>query len=477
MRASRNHGCSRRSQQGLVFYAFVLVTIFVIAALFWAQTLWQGNREARDLKILQQARDAVLAHLASPELDSPQVRRLGQFGILPDLAFTGQGAPINQCAYRTWVPGAPLASADNSGASARCFGRLPWQSLGIDLGPVDTNDTQGRIPWLIVSPNLAVTKNCMPNLTPLVIGSPVTNTCPGSPSQLPFPWLTVVDERGNVLSNRVAFALIMPGPPVGGVARNATAAPAAWLNSLQVKPGCPTPCVPGVYDNAAYQQANGVATTLVATNFSDAALKQASWIADPRQYHNRVLWVSVDELFRYLEARARKELDNALTSFKAVLAHGYFPYAANFNSLTGDCSANLRFGHPAVRDGNCAPGTSLSAQLQSWWIDAGWQQYFVYAVSPTCVAASHACGAPDLSLDGSNGVNALLLGPGSPITAAPFAASRGAPQAPLALGALSPLPADYIDSTANVNGGATGIFTNVAPTVTAPNDDRLDIVQ
>lgn len=460
-----------------MFYAFVLVTIFIVTALFWAQTLWQGNREARDLKILQQARDAVLAHLAAPDLDSPPVRRLGQFGVLPDLAFTGQGAPLLQCAYRTWVPGNALASAETSGAAARCFGRLPWQALGIDLGAVDTNDIQGRIPWLVISPNLAVSNNCMPNLTPLVIGSPVLNTCPGSPSQLPFPWLTVVDERGNVVSNRVAFALIMPGPPVGGATRNATAAPSAWLNALQVNPGCPTPCVPGLYDNAAYQQANGVATTLVATNLSDHALQQLPWVADPRRYHNRVLWVGVDELFRYLEARARKVINAALLQYKSV--NGYFPYAANFNAFTGACTATLRFGHPPVADGNCGAGNSLaSLQVNDPWLtNAGWQQYFVYAVSPTCVASSHACGAPGLTLDATAGVNALLLAPGSPIRTAPFAASRGAPQAPLALGALSPLAADYLDSTVDANGGTTGVFANVAPGAAAPNDDRLDIVQ
>jgi len=465
----------RRNQQGLVFYAFVLVTIFVMAGLFWAQTLWQGDRAARDLKVLQQARDAVLAHLASPELDPPPVtRRLGQLGMMPDLAFTGLGAATGLCAYRTWVPGAPLAIAAASGAAARCFGRLPWKSLGVDLGPVDTNDIQGRVPWLIVSPNLAVTKTCMPNLTPLVVGSPVGNGCP---AQLPFPWLTVVDERGNVLSNRVAFALIMPGPPAGGPARNATATPRAWLNALQVNPGCPTPCVPGYYDNGAYQHANGVPTTLVTTDLSSEALQRLPWLADPRQYHNRVLWVTVDEMFRVLEARARRELDQALLRFKSNAAHPYFPYAANFNALDGACTANLQFGHPAVLDGGCGSGYSLQAILNPWWVDAGWHQYFIYAVSPTCVAASAACGAPGLTLDGTKGINALLLGPGSPIRAAPFAASRGGPQAPLALGALSPLPADYIDSTANVNAGTSGIFASIAPSVTAPNDDRLDIVQ
>ena len=468
----------RRSQQGLVFYAFVLLTIFVIAALFWAQTLWQGNRATRDLKVLREARDAVLAHLAAPELDTPPItRRLGQLGVMPDLAFTGLGATSEYCAYRNWLPGAPLAKAATSGAAARCFGRLPWKSLGVDLGPVDTNDIQGRIPWLIVSPNLAVTSACMPNFTPLVVGSPVGNACP---SQLPFPWITVVDERGNVLSNRVAFALIMPGPPVNGVARTATATPHAWLNALQVNPGCPTPCVPGYYDNAAYQQANGTATTLVATNLSSDALQRLPWLADPRQYHNQVLWVTVDEMFRYLEARARRELDTALLAFKAT--HHYFPYAAAFGDLAGNCTANLRFGHPALGEGGCGSGESLNPAtgtklLPTWWTDAGWNQYFIYAASPTCVAGSTACTAPGLTLNGNNGINALLIAPGSPITAAPFAPARGAPQAPLALGALSPLPADYIDSTANINGGTTGVFASAAPSLTAPNDDRLDIVQ
>ncbi len=468
MRATGTNPSMRRDQQGLVFYAFVLVTVFVITALFWAQSLWQGNREARDLAVLHQARDAVLAHLAAPELDATPGRRLGQLGFMPDLAFTGQGAPVTQCAYRTWAPGAALVAAETSGAAARCFGRLPWQSLGVDLGPVDANDVQGRIPWLVVSPNLAVSKNCMPNLTPLVVGSPVGNACP---SQLPFPWLTVVDERGNVLSNRVAFALIMPGPPANGVARNATAAPGAWLNALQVKPGCPTPCTPGYYDNAAYQQANGAPTTLVATRLSNDALQHLSWLADPRQYHNRVLWVTVDEMFRFLEARARRELNTALVAFRA--SRNYYPYAAGFSDPTGSCTANLGFGHPASQGGSCGE----SATLPAWWTDAGWHQYFIYAVSPTCVAGSTACGAPGLRLNGVNGVNALLLSPGSPIRVAPFAPSRGAPQAPLVLGALSPLPADYIDNNANVNGGTTGIFASVTPTLTVPNDDRLDIVQ
>jgi len=465
----------RHAQSGLVFYAFVVITLFAMATLLWARAFWQEDASERDQRVLRLARDAVLAHLAAPDLDAAPGRRLGQLGFMPDLAFTGLGAAITLCAYRAWLPGQALTPVDTTGAAARCFGRLPWLSLGVDLGPIDPIDPQGKIPWLIVSPNLAATKNCMPNLTPLVIGSAVANTCPGVASQLPFPWLTVVDERGNVLTNRAAFALVMPGPPTNGQLRSLVAGPNAWLGSLTVLAGCPAPCQPGTYDNAKYNQANGVATTLVTTTLPRNAFQHLPWVADPHDFHNQVLWVGVDELFAYLQTRAREQLNNTLLSFKA--SNGYYPYAATFNQFNGTCTSGTRFGHPPIVNG----GGCTALAMPQWWIDAAWHQYFVYAVSPTCVAASSACGAPGLTVTPTtgatrNGVNAALVEPGTPILAAPFAPSRGAPQAPLTLGILSAAPADYVDSIANANGGATGIFAAVTPG-TAVDDDLLYIVQ
>lgn len=463
-----------RQQRGLVFYAFVVITIFVMLSLFGAQAFFQDDRARRDERILELTRDAILAHLASPDLDSTG-RRLGQFGLMPDLAFNGQGAAYKNCAYKTWLPGQALStSVDSLGASARCFGRVPWQALGLDLGSVDSVDLQGRIPWIVLSPNLAATSACMPNLTPLVVGSAVNNTCPGAASQLPFPWITVVDERGNVISNRVAFALILPGAPTGNQVRSLTAGPSAWLNSLQVNAGCPVPCTPGTYDNSLYTQPNGTPTTIVTTKLSDDGLQHLPWLGDPKEFHNRVVYVTVDEYFRYMETRARKTLINALLAFRNTAATPYFPYAAAFNTPDGSCVTGQRFGHPPIAAGNCGAGY---VTMPAWWTNAGWYQYFVYAASPTCIASSHACGAPGLTLNGTSGYNALLIGPGAPITTAPFAPSRVAPQAPIAIGYLSASPADYIDSVANANGGTTGVFASVAGNFTVADDDREDVVQ
>jgi hypothetical protein len=465
-----------RGQRGLVFYAFVLMTLFITLSLLGAKSYFESHRAQASQRTLQAARDAILAHLANPDMDATG-RRIGQFGVLPDLAFTGQGAPYLQCAYRTWVPGAALASAEANGSAARCFGRVPWQALGLDLGAVDSVDEAGLIPWIVVSPNLVVTKNCMPNLTPAIVPVAVANPCPGAPGQRPFPWITVVDERGNVIVNNVAFALILPGPPTGAVTRSLTAAPTAWLNSLTVLPGCPAPCVPGTYSNSGYQQANGQPTVLVSSNLTSDGLQHLTWLADPRQFNNKVLWVTVDELFAHMERRARQVVNRTLTAYKT--AKGYYPYAAALNSFGGTCTSGTRFGHLPVQLGSCGPGEALVAPyaLPAWLTDAGWQQYFVYAVSPTCVAASHACAAPGLTLNGQNGINAILVGPGAPITAAPFAPSRAAPQVPLTLASLSSLASDYVDSVGNANAGATGVFASVTPSFTIPDDDRLDIVQ
>lgn len=467
----------RRYQKGVVFYLFVVLTLVALASL----TIGIGKRLAsrqdvanRHQAALVQARDLVMAHLAQPELFAGGTR-LGQFSVMPDLTATASaGAEASEpnydglgetdgCAYRTWTAGQPLLQPVTTGTTARCFGRLAWQSLGYTGSGHDANDLAGILPWLIISPNLATGSGCLPNLTPHMLGQAFTGYA--CPSHQPYPWLRVVDARGNLLSDRVAFALVMPGSPVAGQVRTATAPISAYLDRITVLPGCQAPCQPGTYDNAGYAHADGTAWTLIHAPATGPLRNREGTYAAPVEFNDQLIWVTVDELFRYLQNRARQSIVTALGNFRD--ARGHYPYAAPVGSTNTACATGSRLGHPPTDDGSCGSGNALN--LPAWLTTAGWQRYFIYAVSPRCVASNPACIAPGLTVDTSNDINALLFTPGQPLTVAPFATSRAAPQQPLVGSTtLSTNPADWLDLPENA-AGTPDVFQ--IPDKTASNEN------
>lgn len=301
-------------QRGAAFYLFVVVALSTMATLA-AGVASVGRVEASrrdDARVLADARAAVLAHLRLSGLQvAPDATALrhGQWTDTPDLPVTGAGgAPAaydgaaeaaGACATRTWIPGAVPTPLAASGASARCFGRLPWRTWGVSIDGADPGgaDHAGRVPWLVVSPNLVQDKACLPSLKAVSgLPNPVVHDC--GPGRLPHPWLRVVDERGNVLSDRVAFALILPGPALEGQRRAPDAGPGAWLDRLVVPAGCAAPCSPGAYDNARFDHADSQPTTLVsASGAIDPATGQPS-----SRFNDRLTWVTVDALLDALDA-------------------------------------------------------------------------------------------------------------------------------------------------------------------------------
>ncbi|MGC1441112.1 MAG: hypothetical protein WA888_10925 [Burkholderiaceae bacterium] len=474
------HRAPRDKQSGLAFYLFVVLTLVVSAGITIGlarnltshQQLDESARES-----LAQARQLLLAHLAQPDLN-PGLNRLGQFSLLPDLPIAVGGATdatepnydglgeIAGCATRIWSTGQPLSAVDTAGASARCFGRIPWKSLGLSLRGNDDADTAGVVPWVIASPNLAISATCLANLNPMMMGQAYGGfTCP---SAMPFPWLRVVDARGNLLSDRVAFALVMPGTALPGQTRSPTAPVTAYLDTLTILPGCQPPCQPGTYNNANYAHADNSTWTLIHAPTAGPLINRGTTYQAPVLFNDTVVWVTADELFAFLEARALQTVRTTLDSFRA--STGYYPYAAPVGSPTTSCSTGDRVGHPPTDDGDC--GVNRSLNLPNWLTASGWQRYFVYAVSPRCVASLAACIAPGLTVDASTNVNAALFLPGQPLTQLPFATSRGMAQQPMDInGVLSTNLADRLDNIENA-GGTADVF--VMPDSTAVNDnDRM----
>ncbi len=343
---------------------------------------------------------------------------------------------------------------------SRCFGRLPWKTLGMALPHTTENDPDGEMPWYAVSANLL--DPCVANLlNPLFLNRTywvVTHNCLTA-SLLPNPWLTVRDKYGNVLSNRVAFVLIMPGQRINTQVRPTTIAPGTalprnFLDAVTVSPACKMPCVPGTYDNAGFSPGNdfiiGEDRTKVSgsdTNFSQ-----------PYVFNDKVIYVTIDELMEALEKRALQEAKRQLQLFYGTKT--YYPYAANVGDSTGTCVNNNRRGFLPLAVGTCPAGDYLpAANFPTWFTNANWQNFIYYTPACAKVKPPLSCvGAGMLTVGGRGNIEALLIGTGRPIANAnsqmpnmvtpPFAASLTRDQT----GCCSAAIVDYLDSSINTDG-------------------------
>ena len=464
----------------LVIVAAVAMTALVAGAI----GVFDAGR-ARDDERQQVLEDAwlLLAHLTNPDADPASARRLGEPGLLPDLPIAaGAGADATEpnydgdgetsgCAARGWAPGAALRMPDVAGAAARCIGRFPWRSLGLAVPAPDALNGSELTPWLVLSPNL-LSRTWLRDLTPTTLSQ--AHAGYGLSNLPPYPWIVVRDSHGNLLSTRVAAALILPGAPLPGQSRSAAAGPAGWLDRLTVVPGCVAPCQPGTYDNAGYNQPDGIPTTLVNAPGERNAAMRSGIYAEPLLFNDRIAWVTVEELLVALEKRARATLVSALRRFRAT--HGHYPFAAPLGTNDGSCADGQRFGHPPALAGSCAEALALPA----WFTDAGWHRWFVYAASPRCSPGNNACNAPGIVLDLVAGgsmdtANAVIVSPGAPIITAPFAASRAGPQLRANGTVFSADPRDWLDHPTSANsGGLRFVQTEGQP---APSNDRLEILE
>ena len=459
-------------QQGAAALLLILTMIVVLTVVLAPRlTLWQVHNAAggRGYQTLMDAKAAILAHAANPGADALAGRRLGQISLTPDLpvlagsGYDGLSKP--GCATRTWAPGQALIDPNTYATplDVRCFGRFPWLSLGLP-GPSTPDDQLGEVPWIFMSANLVVGAACLANLNPIALSSAYTGGCG---TAVPFPWLRVVDARGNLLSSEVAIVLILPGPPVqNGQTRSAPIdrAPAAYLEGLTVAAGCPTPCVPGTYNDAAYTVANGLTWTFIDAPASTSLSPPPAYYATPFQFNDHLIYITASEYLEAMEQRARLAVLNTLSAFRT--ANGYLPYSGDYPStpLSSSCALHSRLGLLPQ-----APSCGGTLNYPSWLTAAGWGSYFIYAVDPGCIASAAAprCLAPALKLGGAaQRYNAVLFSPGRAIQSAPYAVSKGAPQAPLGSGSL----ADFLDSASNVGGPP---FDAAGTPLTLNYDDRM----
>lgn len=370
------------------------------------------------------------------------------------------------CALSNWTAGAALpATGGTVPANIRCFGRLPWITLGLGgFGTAAPADPTGIVPWYAMSANLL--SGCIPRLNPGVLNTSYTPFPPGTCKTVaqPFPWLTVRDYKGNLLTTRAAFVLILPGPAVGGQTRpTATlSGPSAYLDSVTVAASCQQPCVPGTYDNARFNWPDSVGLSFIQCAPPGVVKASDPSFTQPYNCNDRLLYVTIEELMEVAERRAAAYAAERLQAF--FTANLFYPYAAPHDPAAasgfGQCQNGLLRGLvPHVAESNPADAsrcTHTAFSVGSWFDSNGWGPFTYYAVAQDCTQPTPA-GGPAANCGGATGVRlaagasgnarALVIGAGAPLVAAPFAASRGAAQ-----NRPSALVADYLDSATNVAG-------------------------
>lgn len=397
---------SRKSAHGFVLLLIILailtiggVSLLVILGARAASSDRQTQQAIEDNKTLMAAKAALLGYVVQTT-DGGSGYRLGNLptpDILNKLPTAAKGTVIeydgysdgdgaNQCLSNI-ANGLPGVSPGLSSLkpTQRCLGKFPWRTLNLDVGNPSANDPLGQVPWLAISANLNTRDRCLDKLNSDVLNWVPTSggICPVvAVNQIPYPWMTVVDQFGSVLSNRVAAVLIMPGSPIQTGNRNQSRTQtnpgfvSDYLDAISIPLGCSTTCT-ATFDNAALtntfiQIPSGVRYP---SSAEDAALRGQSL-----KFNDVLIYITIDELMPYIERRVLSEMSAAVKDSKSKTTT--YPWAASFpTTAPSDYSA---FASAPVTAFGLFPffNSSITVPYQS---DFDWQINAVPALAKNCV--------------------------------------------------------------------------------------------
>ena len=429
---------NHNQQQGLA----MLIMVFMIALAFTSYFVLglstetsKRDREARTAKALLDARAALLGwSVAHPEYP----------GIMP---FPDRNTDGDYDGNSDCVPAVALnyshliGRLPNAVQTAPCIGTLLNGLSGSFI------DGDGEALWYAVSRNLIRTS---------VAGAVVIN--PSIINAPTFPWLVVRDRNGQIISNRVAAVIIAPGRVVGAQNRlDGLAGSAAYLDSAVVS-GVPYSNADSVIPNEDF---------IMAEDMQHVSNPHPVY-AQPYQFNDKLIFITIDELMLALEQRAVREARNALRAYylasSANAANRFYPYAAVLGDPNHACTETTFAGTLPLDSAlsTCThPNVGLNAFLPNWFIESQWQDFMHYVVANDCSFAIQGCLAGgNITVGAQVNVNALLVSTGAAL-----------------LGQARPSNnlVDYLDSVENTDGD--NVFDAVGTALTNIYNDQMLIVE
>lgn len=353
----RHYQCKQRGAALMVMLIIIIIGSAALLVSSLSRSALRIQQNQNNSQLLVQAKNEVMGNIMSGIGGQIPGNLLS-----PDILSSSETPPYNYDGTAnggcldaskpgsTPIPGLPLIG---SGPNMRCLGRLPWKSYGMSIiNSPSENDPPGTMPWYAVSANLVDPTN-------VIFNPGLLNSNPA------HPWLTVRDMNGNVLSNRAAIVIMIPGPALPGQSRPPSpnlGGPNQYLDSITVPAGCNAPCVPGTYNNF---------------DLDDDFIMgdERRWIPDPNnpanriedasyQFNDKLIYITIDELMPEIVKRAAGEARSTLKNYYSAKNH--FPDAAllgssgTYSPVSGNDSGMLPINLGAC---SCSSFTSCSCDF------------------------------------------------------------------------------------------------------------------
>lgn len=396
-----NRGKLRPPAKGFVLLLIVLTLLAISGILVLNKIGGSVNSSQRQNERAQASNDVLLAAKAAllgyvtQKVDGGSGYRLGNLPTPDILNATGtaiqydgltDGSTVNKC-LSPGANGLPGVSPGTSSRSStqRCLGKFPWRTFSLDVGNPDPGDVRGQIPWMAISANLNYWDNCLGVLNSDTLNASFSagTSCPVASNLIPYQWMTVVDQFGNTLSNRVAAVLIMPGSPIetGGRIQDRSPTsprfpgyPIDFLDKISLPIGCVSSCT-AIYDNA--DLTNTFIQIPAGTRYPDNS-ENTSLAGQPVAFNDILIYITIDELMPYIERRVLSEMSAAIKDSKSKTTT--YPWAASFMAPSSYSqfmsSAGVSFGlFPFFN-------SSISTPYQS---NFDWQINGITALGKSCV--------------------------------------------------------------------------------------------
>ena len=287
----------RRRQFGVALLAFTTVLVVVAAS-----TLVESLNDATDNsgtssdlrdaletdESLVEARAALIAWTVAHQ-DRP--------GSLP--------YPTRDPAAVSLQPGCTVGPQHLLGRLPEDGGSPPCPGVATVALNVTLEDAADEKLWYAVSRNL-------------VMGGGGGHLNPGLRNAAPFPWISVCDGDGNLISDRVAAVIIAPGEVLDGQTRGAGAPDAQdYLDSYAV--------AGHTYKN---WDSDGLPDAPGCAAQGEDFIRVAG--GDGDVFNDRLAYITVDELVELVNQRVVGEVANVLENYEAT--YGAYPWLGPFQS-------------------------------------------------------------------------------------------------------------------------------------------------